>query len=156
MPVRPCQPADFPALYAIEELSFQPPIRYSRAYLKRLIASPQCVTWVAEEGSELAGFTIVEWYDEPSVAGEPGRVAYIQTIEVHPAFRRRGIAAELLRHAENSARTAGAALLWLHVESTNHPAIHLYRAHGFAREGRQDHYYARGRNADIYAKPLIA
>ena len=73
-----------------------------------------------------------------------------------PQFRRRGIASELLRHAETSARDAGAGLLWLHVESTNDSAIRLYQSHGFTRSGHQDHYYARNRNAEIYSKPLGA
>lgn len=147
---RPYHPDDFPPLYAIEELCFQPPIRFSRVYLQRLIASPDAATWIAQEGSELTGFTIVEWCDEAPT----GRVAYIQTIEVAPAFRRRRVASELLRRAEVSARDAGALLIWLHVESTNESAIRLYRAHGFTFQGHKDHYYARGRSADIYSKPL--
>lgn len=147
---RSYHPADFPALYAIEELCFEPPIRFSRAYLQRLIASPDSATWVAEVDSELAGFTVVEWYDE----AQASRVAYIETIEVAPVFRRRGIASELFRCAESSAQAAGAILIWLHVESTNAAAIHLYCAHGFVHRGRKDHYYARGRNAEIYSKPL--
>jgi len=143
-------PADFPALYAIEELCFQPPIRFSQVYIKRLIAGPDSATWVAEEDPEITGFTIVEWFDEPNA----GRIAYIQTIEVAPRFQRRGIASELLRRAENSARSAGATLIWLHVESTNQPAIILYRAHGFVHKGHEADYYARGRNAEIYSKPL--
>ncbi len=147
---RAYKPADFPALYAIEELCFQPPIRYSRVYMQRLVASANSATWVAEENSEIAGFTVVEWYGEAS----SGRIAYIQTIEVAPAFRRRGIASELLRRDETSALTAGATLIWLHVESTNEAAIRLYRAHGFTHRGHEDHYYARGRNAEIYSKHL--
>ena len=148
--IRPYTPADFPALYAIEELCFESPIRFSRVYLQRLIASPDSATWVAEENSEIAGFTIVEWYDDPVA----GRVAYIQTIEIASQFRRRGIASQLLRQAETSARSAGATLIWLHVESTNEAAIRLYRAHGFTHRGHEDHYYARGRNAEIYSKTL--
>ncbi|HUY95887.1 MAG TPA: N-acetyltransferase [Terracidiphilus sp.] len=148
--IRPYTPADFPALYAIEELCFESPIRFSRVYLQRLIASPDSATWVAEEHSEIAGFTIVEWYDDPVA----GRVAYIQTIEIASQFRRRGIASQLLRQAETSARSAGATLIWLHVESTNEAAIRLYRAHGFTHRGHEDHYYARGRNAEIYSKTL--
>lgn len=150
MSLRPYRAADFPALYAIEELCFQPPIRFSRLYLRRLIARSDSATWVAEEDGQIAGFTIVEWSDDPAA----GRIAYIQTIEVAPEFRRRGIASELLWRAEASACAAGAGLLWLHVESTNEAAIRLYEAHGFTRQGSEAHYYARGRNADIYSKRL--
>ncbi|HWE83639.1 MAG TPA: N-acetyltransferase [Terracidiphilus sp.] len=145
-------PADFPALYAIEEVCFQPPIRYSRLYLQRLIASPRSATWVAEEDAQIAGFTIVEWFDDP----DAGRIAYIQTIEVSPDFRRRGIASELLRRAEAFAESAAARLIWLHVESTNDAAIRLYRAHGFTRLGSEPHYYARGRNAEVYSKTILS
>lgn len=176
---RPYKPADFSALYALEELCFEPPIRYSRFYLRRLIASPDAATWIAEEDATMGGFVVIEWYEDaeaPSFpaslaprqelaaglellgdqSGRGGRIAYVQTIEVAPAFRRRGVASELLRHAEISAQAAGAALIWLHVESTNDSAIRLYRSHRFAFQGTVDNYYARGRNADIYSKPLPA
>ena len=35
------QPGDFAALYAVEELCFEPPFRFSRAYMRQLIAKPQ-------------------------------------------------------------------------------------------------------------------
>jgi ribosomal-protein-alanine N-acetyltransferase len=150
--LRPYTAADFPALYAIEEICFQPPIRYSRLYLQGLIASSRSATWVAEEDSQIAGFTVVEWFDDPGA----GCIAYIQTIEVAAGFRRRGIAAQLLRRAEASAQAAGARLIWLHVESTNEAAIALYRAHGFVHNGREPHYYARGRNAEVYSKTILS
>ena len=81
------QPADFAQLYAVEELCFEPPFRFSRALMRKLIANASSATWIAEENSELAGFAIVDWATVPK-----GTVAYIQTIEVHPASRRRGIA----------------------------------------------------------------
>ena len=42
------RPADFPQLYAIELACFQPPIRFSRRYMQRLIANPDSATWIAE------------------------------------------------------------------------------------------------------------
>ena len=143
------EPADFAALYALEELCFQPPIRYSRAWMRQLIANPNSATWIAEENKTMAGFAIVEWTTVPK-----GTVAYIQTIEVHPASRRRGIAAELLRRVEDSARAAGARSIWLHVDVENAAAIQLYRSRGYAQKGREEHYYARHRPAFIYAKSL--
>lgn len=143
--------ADFAALYEIEELCFQPPVRYSRDWMRELIANPSSATWIAEEGNTMAGFTIVEWTTVPK-----GTVAYIQTIEVHPAWRRRGIAAELLRRAEDSSRAAGATAIWLHVDVENTAAIHLYESRGYGRKGREEHFYARHRAAFVYSKSLAA
>ena len=147
------QPADFAALYTLEELCFQPPVRYSRAWMRQLIANPNSATWIAEknagENKTMAGFAIVEWTTMPK-----GTVAYIQTIEVHPESRRRGIAAELLRRTEDSARAAGARSIWLHVDVENAAAIQLYRSRGYAQRGREEHYYARHRPAFVYARPL--
>lgn len=119
--------------------------------MHKLVANPNSATWIAEEKSELAGFAIVEWTTLPK-----GAVAYIQTIEVHPASRRRGIAAEMLKRIEESARVAGAAAIWLHVDVENSAAIRLYETRGYGRRGREEHFYARQRPAFIYAKPLSA
>ncbi len=144
MPYRLYFPADFPPLYAIEELCFQPPLRFPRAYMRRVIENPDSATWIAEEISEefnqMTGFAIVEW---AGLAGD--RYAYIQTLEVSPEFRRNGIARELLSRLEESARKAGAAAIWLHVDAQNAPAIRLYQAHGYQKQGREEHYYARHR-----------
>jgi ribosomal-protein-alanine N-acetyltransferase len=148
---RPYQPADFAQLYAVEELCFEPPFRFSRVLMRKLIANPNSATWIAEENDKVAGFSIVDWATVPK-----GTVAYIQTIEVHPASRRRGIAAELLRLSEDSARDAGATAIWLHVDVENAAAIRLYESRGYARKGREEHFYARHRAAFIYAKSFNA
>jgi ribosomal protein S18 acetylase RimI-like enzyme len=147
---RPYRPEDFAALYATEEACFEPPFRFSRAYLRRLTGSAAAATWIAEEESgEMGGFAIVEWSGEASFI-----TAYIQTIEVAPAKRRLGVGAELMRRVEQSARMAGADAIWLHVDAENAAAIRLYETHGYRREGREANYYPRGRAALIYAKTL--
>jgi ribosomal-protein-alanine N-acetyltransferase len=148
------QPGDFPSLYAVEELCFEPPFRFSRSTMRQLIESANSATWIAEDGveskAELIGFSIVEWPE-----GQRESAAYIQTLEVHPAFRGRGIGAELLIRAEESARLAGAQIITLHVDIENAAAIRLYESRGYARQGREEHYYARHRAAFVYAKPFM-
>src|SRR6266568_2157014 len=124
---------DFDDLYAIEEICFQPPYRFSRRYMRQLTAAPDAATWVAEENGHMAGFAIVEWVSQTA-----GIVAYIATIEVLPVLRGRGAGAELMRRVEGSANAEGAVEIWLHVDSENAPAIRLYRAHGYANAGRTD------------------
>jgi ribosomal protein S18 acetylase RimI-like enzyme len=147
---RAYRPEDFDALYAIEEACFQPPLRFDRAYMRRLVSSSDAATWIAEaEAGQMAGFAIVEWSEEAGAC-----VAYIQTIEVAPEKRRLGVGAELMRRVEQSAQSAGAAAIWLHVDAENANAIRLYEACGYRRKGREANYYPRGRAALIYAKPL--
>ena len=155
------RPADFAALYAVEELCFDAPFRFSRALMRKLIANPNSATWIgegklaeekiAEESKELTGFAIVDWATVPK-----GTVAYIQTIEVNPAARRQGTGSELLRLSEVSALVVGATAIWLHVDVENTAAMRLYEGRGYARKGREEHFYARNRAAFIYAKSLAA
>ncbi len=142
------QPEDFPALYAVEELCFEPPWRFSRSYMRKIVRNPSSATWIAEEGVNLVGLVVVQWS-----AGQGELAAYIETIEVHPAWRGRGMGGELLRCAEESARAAGACTIRLHVRVENATAIRLYEGYGYTRQGREEYYYAR-QPAFLYAKPL--
>jgi [ribosomal protein S18]-alanine N-acetyltransferase len=141
------QPEDFAALYAIEEVCFQPPFRFERRYMQRLVHAKNAATWIAEDAGAMAGFAIVEW-------SGAGTYAYIPTIEVLPDRRGRGIGGELLRRLEGSAREAGTWALWLHVDESNVSAIRLYEVHGFVSAGKEEHFYAPGRGAFLYRKEL--
>jgi ribosomal protein S18 acetylase RimI-like enzyme len=144
------EPADFHDLYAIEEVCFQHPQRFTRRYMRQLIASPNSATWIAEQNTKLTGFAILEWAQQIS-----GVVAYIATIEVLPEFRAQGIGAELLRRLEGSANAERAIAMWLHVDMENASAIRLYERLGYQNSGRAEHFYARNRPAAIYVKHLV-
>ena len=143
------QPGDFAALYAVEEACFQPPLRFGRRFMRQLVDNPDAATWIAEQDGRMAGFAIVEW-----MLDKDATVAYIQTIEVAADERRQGVGGELLRRVEDSARAAGAGAIWLHVDAENAGAIRLYENHGYARLGREEHYYARSRPALILSKRI--
>ena len=144
------QDDDFAALYEIELACFQPPFRFSRATMRQLISDPDSATWIAFEHEQMAGFAIVYWSHPPEQS-----VAYIQTLEVAPAHRNRGIAGELLRRLEESVRSAGAQVIWLHVAESNAPAIRLYESHGYIQQGRERDFYAKTIDALLYAKPIV-
>jgi len=141
------EPADFERLYALEKVCFQPPLRFSRGYMHSLIDAADSATWIAEDDGAMAGFSIVEWTRDAART-----IAYIQTIEVAPDQRGRGVGAELLHRMEQSAVAAGAASIWLHVDAENRPAIGLYQSRGYLCEGRREGYYGRGTSALIYEK----
>jgi ribosomal protein S18 acetylase RimI-like enzyme len=156
-------PEDFAALYAIEELCFEPLFRFDRLTMRQLASRSHAATWLAEENGELKGFAIVEWTERrlrlcgggPSLPECKSRVtAYIQTIEVAPEARGRGVGRELLGHIENSALAAGAVWIRLHVDAENAGAIRLYEAQGYRCQGRREDYYPLGRAALIYVKWL--
>ena len=142
-------PEDFAALYAIEETCFQPPFRFSRGYIRQLVSGSDAATWIAHEDGRMAGFAIVEWEQEAD-----GTIAYIQTLEVAPEKRGAGVGGELLRRVDGSARKAGAEEIWLHVDAENAAAIRLYERHRYQFNGKEENYYARGRAALVYSKPL--
>jgi len=142
---------DFDQLYALEVLCFKPPFRFSRRSMRAFVEHLHSATWIAEENGQIAGFAIVEW----SVRKDESR-AYIQTIEVAPEARRRSVARELLGHIEGSARDAGAASIWLHVDARNASAIRLYEAQGYRCQGRKENFYPQGRSGLLYMKCLDA
>jgi ribosomal protein S18 acetylase RimI-like enzyme len=142
------KPEDFEALYAVEKICFRPPFRFGRSFMRRIVEASNGAAWIAEEEGKMAGFAVVEWALDADV------FAYLQTIEVLPEYRGRGIASELLQRIESASGAAGASSLWLHVDAANTDAIRLYEKHGFAFQGKKDHYYARDRGALIYRKLL--
>ena len=146
---RPYRPEDFEALYRIEILCFQPPLRFGRLYMRGLVRRWNAATWIAEEDGRVAGFAIVEWTEE-----EVGLAAYIQTIEVAPEERSRGVGRALLARVEDSALQVGAELIWLHVDEQNSVAQRLYEAQGYSASDRVEDYYAQGRAALVYSKSL--
>jgi ribosomal-protein-alanine N-acetyltransferase len=141
---------DFEAIYALEEVCFQPPFRFGRGYMRKMVGRRNAATWIAaEEDGAAAGFANVHWENRRG-----GVKAYLETLEVSPESRGRGTGGALLRRCEESAQAAGAEVLDLHVDAENAAAIALYRAHGFERIGRVEGYYPQGRAAEVYAKRL--
>ncbi len=94
-------------------------------------------TTVLELAGEAAGF--VMWRAEPSGA------ALVLTVQVLPAFRRRGLGRRLLDVVTDQARAQGLRSVTLGVHRDN-PAVRLYEAAGFRRTGTDGEYllYARG------------
>ena len=140
---------DLRALYAIEEACFEPEVRFSRPLMRSLAHDPNCRTWLGVVDNVRVGFAMVrlEGEDDPSTA-------YIWTIEVLPAFRRRGVARALLMRVEESAREAGCSAVELHVSERNADGVALYEAAGYAQMGVEPQYYGREEDAFRYRKEL--
>jgi ribosomal protein S18 acetylase RimI-like enzyme len=142
---------DLRALYAIEEACFEPEVRFSRALMRSLAHDPDCRVWLGIVDGVRVGFAVVGLRGEDDSA-----CAYIWTIEVLPAFRRRGVARQLLMRVEESAREAGCVAIELHVSERNPGGLALYESGGYARIGVEPEYYGRREDAFRYRKVLAS
>lgn len=135
--LRPGRPADLPAVFRAERdymRDMEPAAEagWTGALDKNLELWIACLerTVVAEDGGRMAGFAM--WM--PADDG-----ALLVTIQVLPAFRRRGIGGVLLRRYLADARAAGHATASLGVHTAN-PARALYTSAGFRHTGDDGDY----------------
>jgi RimJ/RimL family protein N-acetyltransferase len=111
-----------------------------RRYLKALRRYPDAAVYVAEaDGGRLVARLSLSRDPHPASS----HVADLGLM-VDSGYRRLGIGRALLAQAEAWARTAGVSKLELHVFPHNGPAIALYDAFGFTREGYRRRHYRRG------------
>ncbi len=101
--------------------------------------------WMACDGDELAGYC-GGWI----VDGE----VQILKIATEPAYRRRGIARQLLSLVASDARDLGASRCSLEVRASNEGAQAFYETAGLARIGVRPGYYPDREDAAIMAGPL--
>lgn len=73
--------------------------------------------------------------------------AHINTIAVHPAWRRRGLGERLLQSMLAKARGLNALTATLEVRVSNLGAQKLYHKYGFEEVGRRRRYYRDGEDA---------
>jgi len=89
-----------------------------------------------------------------AVTSSAGDIAELQRIAVDPAYRRRGLASELLAAVEEQAAADGATRLLLEVREDNTTAAEFYEAQGFEEVGRRRGYYRDGAAAVVLGKKV--
>jgi len=132
-------PEDLSRLWRLDRICFEPGIAYSRQQLRRFLAIPGAESVLAEAHGELTGFAI-GYRDGPDLAR-------VVTLDVDPAFRRRGLGQRLLDALLVRLAASGATRALLEVDVRNSGAIAFYRRLGFAESGRLPSYYGRGLDA---------
>lgn len=137
---------DFETMFRLDEACFAPEFRFSRAMMRGVAEAAKARVVIAEEDG-LAGFCVA--HVEPV---EGGCVAYVVTLDVSPDWRRKGLAAELMRRVEDAAREAGCGAMALHVFVENKDAIRFYERCGFVRSRRAKGFYGEARDAWVYRK----
>jgi RimJ/RimL family protein N-acetyltransferase len=149
--IRHAEPRDAPALVELAEAVASEPeawliaeggwrsVGEERRYLRAIRRSSHAAVLVAEEDGELVGRLSISRDPHPASR----HVADLGLL-VAKEHRRRGIGRKLLVAAEDWATAAGITKIELHVFPHNEPAIALYQAVGYEREGLRRSHYRRG------------
>jgi RimJ/RimL family protein N-acetyltransferase len=149
--IRPAEPADAARLVELSRSVAAEPggwllgseaersVAEERRYLRAVRRHPDARVYVAvADGEVVARLSLAR---DPHPASR--HVADLGLL-VEAGHRRRGIGRLLLEQAVAWARAAGVRKLELHVFPWNGPAIGLYDAFGFTREGYRVGHYRRG------------
>jgi ribosomal-protein-alanine N-acetyltransferase len=134
--IRPMTMSDLEQVVAVERLCHDHP--WSPELFQRELANPISTIDLFWFGETLAGF-LCSWM----VGGE----LEILNVATAPAFRRRGVAAALMRYVFARARRQGLEAAFLEVRIGNTGAIDLYHRFGFSVVARRSCYYADGEDA---------
>ena len=134
--IAPMEVSDIPQVVAIDRQSF--PLPWSElAYRRELEENPMAQFIVAIAPTEDCLRRVVGYAGFWLIVDE----AHINTVAVHPQWRRRGVGARLLVALLERATACGAVLATLEVRVSNLAAQNLYRRYGFAVVGRRKRYY---------------
>lgn len=104
-----------------------------------MLATPGTAAAIATDGGQPLGFIVTR-----RAADE----AEIITIGSRPSVQRRGVARQLLAQHIRELAAHGVRHIFLEVAASNHAALGLYSASGFAEAGRRRGYYQRRDGAE--------
>lgn len=101
----------------------------TRRYFESALEKDECCCLVVKNGTRVVGTGIVFFYRSvPSLENPKGTNAYITSMYVDPAYRRRGIATQILARLCRKARENGCKCVTLH---PSEPGKRLYQSYGF-------------------------
>ncbi len=115
----------------LEQQCFSAP--WSENSIKHELTNPLSLWLVALDGQQVAGYV-----GSQSVLGE----ADMMNLAVLPAYRRKGVATQLIKQLVDALRGKGVYCLTLEVRESNTAAIALYDHLGFCQVGRRPKYYS--------------
>lgn len=160
--ISPMHLNDIPQVAAIDRLSFPQPWT-EQSYRFELLENRNAHFLVAYPAESLPASA---WLDRLLGRGPRRQVVgyaglwvvadegHINTLAVHPDWRRRGIGERLLQAVLDKARALGALSATLEVRVSNLAAQHLYQKFGFVEVGRRNRYYRDGEDALLMTKSL--
>lgn len=134
MEIRQMKKEDILQLAELEKLCFSDP--WSVSAFEYELKNPLSLWLVAADGETVAGYvgsqTVMDESDMMNIA-------------VAPAYRRQGIAEQLIASMIEGLQQRQSRCLTLEVRISNEPAIALYQKLGFLQVGRRPGYYRNPR-----------
>ena len=115
---------------ATEDLDLRPSLV---DYYHRHMADGTFVSWLALDGEKIVGTSGMSFVEKPPYFSCPsGRIGLLSSMYTDPAYRRRGIAKELLARVVNEARDFGCGSV--QITASDMGAL-LYTDFGFVKNG---------------------
>jgi ribosomal-protein-alanine N-acetyltransferase len=152
MRLREYNSTDLGTIFAMDEVCFEAPFRFSARVMRQFAEARNALTVIAEtETGEIAAFCIAHL----ERAGNKLR-SYVVTLDVAPQYRRKGLAGQMMQRIEQQALEAGCEAMELHVSIENDGAIAFYEREGYERSHLVKSFYGLGRHAYVYRKFLAS
>ena len=126
--------SEIDAIVEIEQKCFPGKLAYSKHQLSHLILNTDSDCLVEKQNGVIRAFLIVT-YNQKSLT------CSIETIDVDPAFKNRGIGLKLLKAAEIAMKGRGMRWCQLEVSEGNEAALTVYKNAGYTFEERLEGYY---------------
>ena len=91
------------------------------------------VSWIAEDGGKIIGTSGMSFVEKPPYFGCPsGKMGLLSSMFTNPAYRRKGIAKELLHRVVEEAKNYGCGTVQI---TASDMGVKLYTAYGFTHNG---------------------
>ena len=115
---------------ATEEIDLVPALL---DYYGRHMADGTFVSWLALDGDQIVGTSGMSFVEKPPYFGCPsGRIGLLSSMFTDPAYRRKGIARELLSRVVEEARAYGCGAVQI---TASDMGVVLYTDFGFTKNG---------------------
>jgi ribosomal-protein-alanine N-acetyltransferase len=137
---------DAEELKRLDELCFSRQVQYDELQFLYYITDSDIHSLVIDHNKRLIGFII---YSTDKTA----QTANIVTLDIHPDFRRKGLATKLLDTAESQLDKIRTKTITLQVSVNNMPAQNFYKAKGYEIQSVINDYYP-SEDAYVMAKRL--
>lgn len=115
---------------AKEDIDLRPELR---DYYMRHMKDGTFVSWIAEDEGKIIGTSGMSFVEKPPYFGCPsGKMGLLSSMFTNPAYRRKGIAKELLHRVVEEAKNYGCGTVQI---TASDMGVKLYTAYGFVHNG---------------------